>query len=246
MSDKEKLEQKKVLIKIGIYIGVFLIILLILRISNSNKDIKDNKDNNIINNKTDEELKVITNLKNISNENYEETIYLSMDDDAITLEFQKVNDILVGTKKYHGEVITFIKNNDKFFQVSEEYGELTELNNFILFDYDMTFTNIDNIKKILDKDKTPVYTEDKITYKVNNKDLIFIYNNYNNTSYLDFGSGTTIVEVYYTNDILDYILIDTTSLYNKLYEKELDSVKYKITIKQTDKEDISYLLEMLK
>lgn len=244
MSDKEKLEQKKTLIKIGIYLGAFLIILLILRISNSTKK-TDNKDNNVINNQT-EELKVITDLKNISNENYEETIYLSMDDDAITLEFQKVNDILVGTKKYHGEVITFIKNNDKYYQVSEEFGELTELKNFILFDYDMTFINIDNIKKVLDKDKTPVYTEGKVTYKVNNKDLIFIYNNYNNTSYIDFGSGTTIVEVYYTNNTLDYILIDVTSLYNKIYERELNGVKYKITIKQTDEEDTSYLLEMLK
>ena len=42
------------------------------------------------------------------------------------------------------------------------------------------------------------------------------------------------------------MLIDITSLYNKVNNKEYEQVVYKISFKETSEEDISWLDELLK
>lgn len=242
MNEIEKEEQRKRLIKIGIYVGVFVIAFILLKIEN----LTSNKNNQEVKNEESEAIKVVENIKSISEDNYEENIYLSLDDDAITLNFQKSNNVYIGVKKYHGENITFIKKDNLYYSLNQEEQNVNVLNDFVDFNYDKTFTELSNIKKLLEKDVKPTYYDGRLLYKFNNKDVISIYNNYNNTALIDLGNGYITLDIYHENDNLDYILIDITSLYNKVNNKEYEQVVYKISFKETSEEDISWLDELLK
>ena len=242
MTEIEKEEQRKRLIKIGIYVGVFVIAFIILKIEN----LTSNKNNQEVKNEETEAIKVVKNIKNISEDNYEENIYLSLDDDAITLNFQKSNNVYIGVKKYHGENITFIKKDNLYYSLNQEEQNVNVLSDFIDFNYDKTFTELSNIKKLLEKDVKPIYYDGRLLYKFDNKDVISIYNNYNNTALIDLGNGYITLDIYYENDNLDYMLIDITSLYNKVNNKEYEQVVYKISFKETSEEDVSWLDELLK
>ena len=138
MTEIEKEEQRKRLIKIGIYVGVFVIAFIILKIEN----LTSNKNNQEVKNEESEAIKVVKNIKNISEDNYEENIYLSLDDDAITLNFQKSNNVYIGVKKYHGENITFIKKDNLYYSLNQEEQNVNVLSDFIDFNYDKTFTEL--------------------------------------------------------------------------------------------------------
>lgn len=245
MNNLDKEEQKKRIIKICIYVGFFIFVIILLRLSNVNKN-NTNKDNSNDTGIIDNDKKIIDNILNISNDNYEENIYYSMDDDALTLEFQKSKDIIIGTKSYHGIKTTFVNKNNQYYQVDEINSNLSPINNFNYFEYDKTFIDILNIKKMLNLRVNPTKEDNKIIYKYNISDLLSIYNSYNNTTYFDLGKGYVTLEVYYTDNTLNYILINTTDLYNKVNNKDLNEVLYKIKINESNEEDISWLEELLK
>lgn len=242
MNDVEKEEQRKRLIKIGIYVGVFVLAFIILKIDSlvSNKNESEEKK------EEEKRLEIIDKLKNMSEDNYTENIHLIMDDDALTLEFQKSNNIIIGSKKYHGEDITFIKKEEIYYKVDENSNSALQLSDFVEFNYDKTFIDLSNIKKLLSRDIKPQYSSNKvlITYKLN--DLLSIYNSYNNSTILDLGSGELILEINYNDNTLDYLLIDVTDLYNKIYNKNLEKATLNIELSESKEEDISWLDMLLK
>ena len=244
MNEEERLEQKKRLIKIGIYLGIFVLAFIILKIESisSNK----NSNNNQNQSQTSETPKIIDYIKNLSEENLEESVYYTMDDDALTLNFERSGNIEVGEKRYHGEIVTYIKKENNYYKINEENQTLEPLENFSEFNYDKTFIELSNIKKLLEKGTNPKYEESKISYEFNIKDIISIYNNYNNTSIIAYDNGTITLEIYYTEETLEYLLIDITNLYNKINEKELYQVLYKIEIKSINEEDVSWFENLLK
>lgn len=241
MSDKEKEEQRKRVIKISVYLGLFVLAFIILKLNsltNNNTEEKKQEEKNTI--------EVVDFIKNLDENNYEENIYLTLDDDAITLNFQKSNDIYIGVKKYHGENITYIKKENIYYSLNQDDKTLNQMNDFVEFNYDKTFTDISIIKKLLEKDITPTHTNNVVSYKYNIKDILPIYNSYNYTTLIDIGSGYITLDIHHENNILNYILIDITTLYNKINNKEYDQVLYKLTFKQTKEEDISWINELLK
>ena len=244
MNEEEKLEQKKRLIKIGIYLGIFILAFILLKIESisSNKNSNNNQNQSQIS----ETPKIIDNIMNLSEDNLEEFVYYTMDDDAITLNFERSGNIEVGEKRYHGENITYIKKENNYYKINEETKTLESLVNFSEFNYDKTFIELSNIKKLLEKGMNPKYEDSKITYEYNIKDIISIYNNYNNTSIIAYDNDTITLEIYYTDETLEYLLINTTNLYNKINEKELYQVLYKIEIKSIDSEDVSWFENLFK
>ena len=244
MNDVEKEEQRKRLIKIGIYVGVFVLAFIILKIESLTSSKNNDRDND--KQVTSDKIEVVDNILKISQNSYEENVFLTMDDDALTLEFQKTDNIIVGSKKYHGETITFINKDSQYYKVDEESQSLVPLTDFVDFNYDKTFMELSNIKLLLNKSNSPVVSDDKVSYKYTLKDILPIYNNYNSTTYIDLGKGNITLDIYYKDKSLDYILIYTTDLYNKINDKELNQVLYKIFIKQADAEDTTWLENLLK
>lgn len=236
-------ENKKNLIKIGIYGGFLLIIVLLAAFSN-----RTNKPNTNNETQLNDNNPIIEQIKNINDKYYTAKIHLTLDDDAETLEYQKLDEIEIGIKKYHGETQEYTKYNNTYYKVENQ--EFIKIPDFKDFDYDKTFTIPSNIKKLLEKNGT------KSTYKMNDltvlkidyklADVLAIYNQYNNIDIIQYIDGTINLEIYYKEDEIEYIKINITSLYNYLNEKELENVTYKIEIKEDKEEDTSWIIEKIK
>ena len=170
-----------------------------------------------------------------------------MDDDALNLEVQKIKEIEMGVKKYHGEKVEYTKYNNNYYKL--ENDKFIKLENFIDFNYDKTFMEIANIKKLFSLEgEKRTYTYDELnvlstTYDLS--DVIKIYNEYNNTNIIKFTNGKVTLEVYYKNEGLAYIIINTTDLYNLINNENQNNVNYKIEIKSNKEEDTSWLIEKL-
>lgn len=228
------------LIKLIIYIALLLTIIILSRIT-EDKNTKTKQENEKVNNKIINKIKLIDPLY------YKESIHLILDDDAISLEYEKNNEIEMGIKKYHKIKTEYTKYNSNYYSFNN--GEFIKLNNFIDFDYDQTFTKIENIKRLLETTfiNTKTYKQNnqqiiKNTY--NNEDIIEIYNEYNNTTY-SYIKGESFLEIYSTNEKIDYLIINITSLYNEINKTDYKIVEYKIEIKEKKKEDNDWLIEKL-
>lgn len=243
-NDKEK-ENKIRLIKIAIYIGIIIILIIVLRLTNTSF-------NSGINDKTktsNQNTKIIENIKSINEEYYTEKVHMTLDDDAITLNYEKVSVIETGIKKYHNVETEYVKYNNTYYKLENE--EFIKINDFIDFNYDKTFIELENIKKLLELNSTSKekYNNNDLEVIKNNyslQDAIKIYNEYNNTNIVKFTEGNIILEIHYKEEKLNHLLIDITDLYNLINETNYEEVKYKIEINENKEEDITWLIEKLK
>lgn len=247
--ENKKEESKNLLKKFALYGGIFAIGIFILIF---NKVVGDqNQTNQKENTKTPQtnasENETLKILSEINDNFYSMTVYLTLDDDAITLDYQKVKDIEMGEKKYHKEQTEYIKANNTYYIM--ENNNFNKTDNFIDFDFDKTFINLSNIKELLkcngeySKDTQGNYNIEKYTYSI--KDVIKIYNNYNNESVITTGKGSITLTSYFKNEKLEYIELNTTDLYNLIENQNLKEVKYKITVTQEQEDDASWILEKL-
>ena len=238
MLNKE--ENKNNLIKIIIYTSIFIIAIIILKFTNTNL-----KKQNTTTKK--EKNKIIEKIKSINSDFYTEKIHLIMDDDAITLEFEKNKEIYIGIKKYHKQEINYIKHEDNYYTL--ENDSIKKLNDFKDFEYDTTFINLQNLKDLLNIKKTEnLYKSEnleilKLTYNIN--DITEFYNKYNNTNITKQEDGLLTIEIYYNDNELKQIIIDATEFHNFINDSHLENVTYKIELKNKKEEDISWLLEKL-
>lgn len=241
-------ENQRTLKKLLLYGGIFAVGLFIVIFNRIFGTTQTEQNNN--QNQTPikvEENETLKQLSNINDNFYSMNVHLVLDDDAITLEYQKVDTIEVGMKKYHQEQTEYIKTNDAYYTL--ENNNFVKTENFIDFDFDKTFINLHNIKKLLEyegeylKNKVGEYNTVKYTYSL--KDAIKIYNDYNNTSLIVTGKGNIELTAYYKQEILEYIEIDATDLYNLIENKNLNEVKYKIEVQAEKEEDPSWILEKL-
>jgi len=240
MDEKEQKENKTRIIKIVIYLGIFLVAILIARLSNG---ISKNKTDKV----TESTTNIIEKIKNINDNYYKEKVQIILEDDSETLEFEKISEVEMGTKKYHGQTTEYIKYNDEYYDFED--GNFTKLIDFKAFDYDKTFYDLTNIKKILSLETNyTAFTIDeenvhKSSYDI--KDIFKIYNEYNNEHIMKYKDGLVHVEIHYTNDSINYILINATDFFNILNNTELNSVIYYIEISEEKEQDISWILEKL-
>ncbi len=243
MNKKE--DSQNLLKRFAIYGGIFLVAIFII-IFNRTFDNKEPQDNN---QKTSEieENETLKALSKINDKFFSMNIHLILDDDAITLEYQKVDTIEVGMKKYHNEEIEYIKTENDYYTL--ENNNFVKNNEFTNFNFDKTFINLNNIKELLSskgeytKSKINEYNVIEYTYSL--KDIIKIYNNYNDKSIIVTGKGQITLTAYYKEDKLEYFEIDTTDLYNLIENRNLNQVKYIIELQEEKEDDPSWILEKL-
>lgn len=233
-------DKQKNLIKICLYIGGLILIVVILRLSKYTV----NKNNNKIeaNNQ-----KLYEAIKNINEDYYTAKIQLVLDDDAISLDYEKVSEIEMGTKKYHGETTEYIKRDNIYY--SFDNGNFQKIEDFVDFDYDKTFIDLKTIKKLLEMNvksksfKTDDYQVIKLEFDL--EDVLPIYNEYNSTNILEVGDAKVTLEIYYNDGEIEFLLINTTDFYNLINDKDLKNVIYKISFKSKKEEDISWIIDKL-
>lgn len=237
-------ENKSNLIKIGLYGGFFVFIILVAFVSNriNISDKRDKSNNsNVINSP------IIEKINNINDNYFSSKVHFVMDDDAISLDYQRISDVEMGIKKYHGVEKEYTKYKDNYYELNGE--RFNELSGFIDFDYDRTFMDIVNIKKLLLLEGSKkVYTNNdvnviSISYNLN--DVIKIYSEYNNTDIIKYSDGKLNLDISYKNNEILYFIVDITDLYNLINDKDYKNVSYKMEIISNKEEDISWLLDKL-
>ena len=222
--------------KLLAYIIFFSILFVFLSIEVKNKETKEN------NLDTKQNNSIINSINEINDDYYIINIQAILKNDAITLNYEKQNDVITGLKSYHNELITFVKYNNDYYILSD--NAFTKQPDFISFNYDKTFIEVSNIKDLIN-----LTHKEKIdgsilinTYSLN--DVINLYNKINNTNYYITEDSNLNIYLKTHNDILDFIIIDMTPLY-KLIDNNIDTVYYKIEIKEVEKTDVSPIIDKL-
>lgn len=228
-------EEQKNLLKIIGYIGFFVILICIARMSlNKTEIIKE--ENNGVN-----YIKSIIDM----NENfYKMNIHYVMDDDAITLDFEKQNDILIGEKYYHKVVDKFVNYNNKYYVLDND--NFVENASFDSFPYDKTFIDFKNLKKLINTKTINIIKKDnEVTYKYNLNDFLTTYNKINKTNYYTFEDKSVNIVFTFNNEKINDISIDATPIYNLINNTEYKMIQYKILVEEVSKDDTTWIKEKL-
>lgn len=228
-------EEQKNLLKIIGYIGFFVILIYIARMSlNKTEVIKE--ENNGVN--------YIKSIIDMSEDFYKMNIHYVMDDDAITLDFEKQNDILIGEKYYHKVVDKFVNYNNKYYVLDND--NFVENASFDSFPYDKTFIDFKNLKELINTKTINIIKKDnEITYKYNLNDFLTTYNKINKTNYYTLEDKSVNIVFTFNNEKINDISIDATSIYNLINNTEYKMIQYKILVEEVSKDDTTWIKEKL-
>lgn len=228
-------EEQKNLLKIIGYIGFFAILICIARMSlNKTEIIKE--ENNGVN--------YIKSIIDMSEDFYKMNTHYVMDDDAITLDFEKQNDILIGEKYYHKVVDKFVSYNNKYYVLDND--NFVENASFDSFPYDKTFIDFKNLKELINTKTINIIKKDnEITYKYNLNDFLTTYNKINKTNYYTLEDKSVNIVFTFNNEKINDISIDATSIYNLINNTEYKMIQYKILVEEVSKDDTTWIKEKL-
>lgn len=228
-------EDQKNLLKIIGYIGFFVILIYVARMSlNKTEIIKE--ENNGVN--------YINSIIDMSEDFYKMNIHYVMDDDAITLDFEKQNDILIGEKYYHKVVDKFVNYNNKYYVLDND--NFVENASFDIFPYDKTFIDFKNLKELINTKTINIIKKDnEITYKYNLNDFLTTYNKINKTNYYTLEDKSVNIVFTFNNEKINDISIDATSIYNLINNTEYKMIQYKILVEEVSKDDTTWIKEKL-
>lgn len=228
-------EEQKNLLKIIGYIGFFVILIYIARMSlNKTEVIKE--ENNGVN--------YIKSIIDMSEDFYKMNIHYVMDDDAITLDFEKQNDILIGEKYYHKVVDKFVNYNNKYYVLDND--NFVENASFDSFPYDKTFIDFKNLKELINTKTINIIKKDnEVTYKYNLNDFLTTYNKINKTNYYTLEDKSVNIVFTFNNEKINDISIDATSIYNLINNTEYKMIQYKILVEEVSKDDTTWIKEKL-
>ena len=228
-------EEQKNLLKIIGYIGFFIILIYIARMSlNKTEIIKE--ENNGVN--------YIKSIIDMSEDFYKMNIHYVMDDDAITLDFEKQNDILIGEKYYHKVVDKFVNYNNKYYVLDND--NFVENASFDSFPYDKTFIDFKNLKELINTKTINIIKKDnEITYKYNLNNFLTTYNKINKTNYYTLEDKSVNIVFTFNNEKINDISIDATSIYNLINNTEYKMIQYKILVEEVSKDDTTWIKEKL-
>lgn len=226
-------EDQKNLLKIIGYIGFFVILIFVARMSlNKTEIIKE--ENNGVN--------YIKSIIDMSEDFYKMNIHYVMDDDAITLDFEKQNDILIGEKYYHKVVDKFVNYNNKYYVLDND--NFVENASFDSFPYDKTFIDFKNLKELINTKTINIIKKDnEITYKYNLNDFLTTYNKINKTNYYTLEDKSVNIVFTFNNEKINDISIDATSIYNLINNTEYKMIQYKILVEEVSKDDTTWIKE---
>lgn len=228
-------EEQKNLLKIIGYIGFFVILIFVARMSlNKTEIIKE--ENNGVN--------YIKSIIDMSEDFYKMNIHYVMDDDAITLDFEKQNDILIGEKYYHKVVDKFVNYNNKYYVLDND--NFVEDISFDIFPYDKTFLDFKNLKELINTKTINIIKKDnEVTYKYNLNDFLTTYNKINKTNYYTLEDKSVSIVFTFNNEKINYISIDATPIYNLINNTEYKMIQYKVLVEEVSKEDTTWIKEKL-
>lgn len=228
-------EEQKNLLKIIGYIGFFVILIYIARMSlNKTEIIKE--ENNGVN--------YIKSIIDMSEDFYKMNIHYVMDDDAITLDFEKQNDILIGEKYYHKVVDKFVNYNNKYYVLDND--NFVENASFDSFPYDKTFIDFKNLKELINTKTINIIKKDnEVTYKYNLNDFLTTYNKINKTNYYTLEDKSVNIVFTFNNEKINDISIDATLIYNLINNTEYKMIQYKILVEEVSKDDTTWIKEKL-
>ncbi len=228
-------EDQKNLLKIIGYIGFFVILIYVARMSlNKTEIIKE--ENNGVN--------YINSIIDMSEDFYKMNIHYVMDDDAITLDFEKQNDILIGEKYYHKVVDKFVNYNNKYYVLDND--NFVENASFDSFPYDKTFIDFKNLKELINTKTINIIKKDnEVTYKYNLNDFLTTYNKINKTNYYTLEDKSVNIVFTFNNEKINDISIDATSIYNLINNTEYKMIQYKILVEEVSKDDTTWIKEKL-
>lgn len=228
-------EEQKNLLKIIGYIGFFVILIYVARMSlNKTEVIKE--ENNGVN--------YIKSIIDMSEDFYKMNIHYVMDDDAITLDFEKQNDILIGEKYYHKVVDKFVNYNNKYYVLDND--NFVENASFDSFPYDKTFIDFKNLKELINTKTINIIKKDnEVTYKYNLNDFLTTYNKINKTNYYTLEDKSVNIVFTFNNEKINDISIDATSIYNLINNTEYKMIQYKILVEEVSKDDTTWIKEKL-
>ncbi len=236
-------DNRKNLIKLGLYFGALVVLIIVLKLSGGS--VNTNVNNSDMN--TPKEETILSTIEKINSKYYKSKVYITLDDDAQTIEYEKKDNILVGNKKYHQESINFIEYNDNYYTYNED--RISRLYDFSYFDYDKTFIDLNNFKSLIKLDsvnKEYSLNDNKVlelTFDI--RDVLKLYNNINNTNYITLDKQEINLKIYSKNNKIEYMLLELTELYNFINNSKFEEVNYKLTFEETKKEDTSWLIERL-
>lgn len=228
-------EEQKNLLKIIGYIGFFVILIYVARMSlNKTEVIKE--ENNGVN--------YIKSIIDMSEDFYKMNIHYVMDDDAITLDFEKQNDILIGEKYYHKVVDKFVNYNNKYYVLDND--NFVENASFDSFPYDKTFIDFKNLKELINTKTINIIKKDnEVTYKYNLNDFLTTYNKINKTNYYTLEDKSVNIVFTFNNEKINDISIDATSIYNLINNTEYKMIQYKVLVEEVSKDDTTWIKEKL-
>lgn len=228
-------EDQKNLLKIIGYIGFFVILIYVARMSlNKTEIIKE--ENNGVN--------YIKSIIDMSEDFYKMNIHYVMDDDAITLDFEKQNDILIGEKYYHKVIDKFVNYNNKYYVLDND--NFVEDISFDSFPYDKTFIDFKNLKELINTKTINIIKKDnEVTYKYNLNDFLTTYNKINKTNYYTLEDKSVSIVFTFNNEKINYISIDATPIYNLINNTEYKMIQYKILVEEVSKDDTTWIKEKL-
>lgn len=228
-------EEQKNLLKIIGYIGFFIILIYIARMSlNKTEIIKE--ENNGVN--------YIKSIIDMSEDFYKMNIHYVMDDDAITLDFEKQNDILIGEKYYHKVIDKFVNYNNKYYVLDND--NFVKDISFDIFPYDKTFIDFKNLKELINTKTINIIKKDnEVTYKYNLNDFLTTYNKINKTNYYTLEDKSVSIVFAFNNEKINDISIDATSIYNLINNTEYKMIQYKVLVEEVSKDDTTWIKEKL-
>lgn len=228
-------EEQKNLLKIIGYIGFFVILICIARM-NLNKTEIIKEENNGVN--------YIKSIIDMSEDFYKMNIHYVMDDDAITLDFEKQNDILIGEKYYHKVVDKFVNYNNKYYVLDND--NFVENASFDSFPYDKTFIDFKNLKELINTKTINIIKKDnEVIYKYNLNDFLTTYNKINKTNYYTLEDKSVNIVFIFNNEKINDISIDATPIYNLINNTEYKMIQYKILVEEVSKDDTTWIKEKL-
>lgn len=228
-------EEQKNLLKIIGYIGFFVILIYIARMSLYKTEIIKEENNGV---------SYIKSIIDMSEDFYKMNIHYVMDDDAITLDFEKQNDILIGEKYYHKVVDKFVNYNNKYYVLDND--NFVENVSFDSFPYDKTFIDFKNLKELINTKTINIIKKDnEVTYKYNLNDFLTTYNKINKTNYYTLEDKNVNIVFTFNNEKINDISIDVTPIYNLINNTEYKMIQYKILVEEVSKDDTTWIKEKL-
>lgn len=228
------MKMDKNITKLFIYISFFIVLLIYLRFELQNKETTKKE--------PEKEINYTRTINDISTDYYSMNIHTVLKDDAITLSYEKHNNLFIGVKYYHSEITEFVKYNNEYYILNN--NEFQKDNAFNSFNFDKTFIDLINLKELINLNHTEKQNSNVIdcTYKL--VDVINLYNKINNTNYYTLEDSSFAIKLNLENNKINNITIDMSPLYNSI-NKNTDVINYIISIEEIEEQDTSQIIDKL-